>query len=170
MPSTQPTASMDVRFGDPEATAIQWSRAVELLESAEIYWITTVRSDGRPHVTPLIGIWSGNAFHFATGPGEQKARNLLHSDRCVITTGSNLLHSGTDIVIEGCATRLMDEADLEALATAYMDKYGWNFVVRDGAFQHSGFGNRAFVYRITPDKIFGFNRDGQYSQTRWTFA
>lgn len=29
--------------------------AEELLAAAELYWITSVRSDGRPHVTPLVG-------------------------------------------------------------------------------------------------------------------
>ena len=170
MMNTQPVASMDRRFGDPDAPGMPWEHAANLLDSAEIYWITTTRADGRPHVTPLIGIWSGDAFHFATGPGEQKARNLLHSATCAITTGSNLVHSGLDVVVEGRATQVTNEADLNALAAGYLAKYGWNFDVRDGAFYHAEADNLALVYRVRPEKVLGFNREGHYSQTRWTFA
>jgi len=33
-----------------------WPEAREHLEMAELYWLTTVRGDGRPHVTPLIAV------------------------------------------------------------------------------------------------------------------
>ncbi|QFG25164.1 pyridoxamine 5'-phosphate oxidase family protein [Actinomadura sp. WMMB 499] len=33
-----------------------WPEARRLLEDAELYWLATVRADGRPHVTPLIGV------------------------------------------------------------------------------------------------------------------
>ena len=52
-----------------------------MLENAELYWLTTVRNDGRPHVTPLIGVMQDGAVHSCTGLGEQKARNLEHSPR-----------------------------------------------------------------------------------------
>ena len=52
-----------------------------MLEQAELYWLTTVRADGRPHVTPLIGIAEDAAVYFCTGLREQKARNLEHAGR-----------------------------------------------------------------------------------------
>ena len=52
-----------------------------VLERAELYWLTTVRADGRPHVTPLIAVTADGAVHFCTGLREQKARNLEHSAR-----------------------------------------------------------------------------------------
>jgi len=45
---------------------------VRWLEDAELFWITTVRVDGRPHVTPLVAVWLDDAIHFATGAGEQQ--------------------------------------------------------------------------------------------------
>jgi hypothetical protein len=47
------------------------------LAGAELYWLTTVRGDGRPHVTPLVGVWFEDSFVFCTGLGEQKAHDGL---------------------------------------------------------------------------------------------
>ncbi|MQA17498.1 MAG: hypothetical protein GEV09_26410, partial [Pseudonocardiaceae bacterium] len=71
----------------------------EVLEQAELYWITTVRPDGRPHVTPLIGLWFGGAMHFTTGLTEQKARNLEQNPRVVVTTGNNTWDHGLDVTV-----------------------------------------------------------------------
>jgi hypothetical protein len=48
---------------------------------------STVRPDGRPHVTPLIAVWHAGALWFATGPEERKARNLAENPSCVLTPG-----------------------------------------------------------------------------------
>jgi hypothetical protein len=72
---------MDDRFSDPAAGAPLWESVEELLDQAELYWLTTVRSDGRPHVTPLVGIWSDGHFWFCTGVGEQKHLNLQRTPR-----------------------------------------------------------------------------------------
>ena len=75
---SDPSAEFDSRFSDPEAGPTPWSDAQHVLEHAELYWLTTVRADGRPHVTPLIGVSEDGAVHFCTGLREQKARNLEH--------------------------------------------------------------------------------------------
>ena len=70
-------ARFDSRFSDSgrERHAVG-GRPSGRCSGAELYWITTVRADGRPHVTPLIGVWFDGAMHFTTGLEEQKARNL----------------------------------------------------------------------------------------------
>ncbi len=69
-----PTAEFDSRFSDPAAGPTPWSDVAHVLEHAELYWLTTVRADGRPHVTPLIAVAEGETVHFCTGLREQKAR------------------------------------------------------------------------------------------------
>ena len=54
-------AKIDRRFSDPSAAPTPWATTETALQSAELYWITTVREDGRPHVTPLIGLWHDGA-------------------------------------------------------------------------------------------------------------
>jgi nitroimidazol reductase NimA-like FMN-containing flavoprotein (pyridoxamine 5'-phosphate oxidase superfamily) len=162
-----PAADLDSRFSSTGATLTSWSDALALLESAEVYWLATVRPDGRPHVTPLIAVWLDNALYFCTGAAERKAKNLSHDRHCVITTGCNELGKGLDIVVEGEAVAVVDEAKLQRVAERYASKYDWPFTVREGALY--GEGGRAEVYEVAPNVVFGFGKGEPFSQTRWRF-
>ena len=163
------TTEIDERYSDPDVSATGWDQARASWKAAQIYWLATVRPDGRPHVTPLISVWHDGAVYFCTGPGERKARNLTSNANVVLTTGTNELEQGLDLVIEGVAAELRDDAQLQRVADAYVQKYGrqWHFDVRDGAF--FGGGGRAIVYQVTPVTAFWFTK-GAFSQTRWTFG
>src|SRR3954452_17082036 len=102
----EPTTKFDDRFSDPAAQATPWPEALRALASAELYWITTVRADGRPHVTPLVGVVHEGEVYFCTGLEEQKGRNLAHSAKVALTTGTNTWNEGLDIVVEGEAVRI----------------------------------------------------------------
>jgi hypothetical protein len=167
--SDHPSAALDERFSSPGASPTGWSAAVDELEAAEVWWISTVRADGRPHVTPLIAVWVDSALWFTTGPEEQKAVNLRENPQCVLSTGCNRLHEGLDVVVEGRAEQTGDEALLRRVADAYEQKYGaaWVFEVRDGAFHHEG--GRALVFRVAPTKVLAFGKGEPYTQTGWSF-
>ncbi|MFD3530826.1 pyridoxamine 5'-phosphate oxidase family protein [Streptomyces sp. NPDC058664] len=164
-----PRTSLDPRFSDPKAVPASWPDAAARLSAAEVFWLTTVRPDGRPHVTPLIAVWSDGALHFCTGPDERKARNLEGNPSVVLTTGTPALGEGFDLVVEGEAARVTDEDRLTALAEAYVEKYGpdWRFGVRDGAFM--GDGGTALVFAVAPRTVFGFAKGDPFGQTRWRF-
>ena len=139
------------------------------MEGAEVCWISTVRPDGRPHVTPLIAVWLNGALYFSTGPDERKAKNLIGNLHCAVTTGRNDLGGGLDVVVEGDAERITDDGRLRRVAEAYLAKYGddWRFSVRDGAFHHGP--GAAWVYEVMPTKVLGFGKGGTFNQTRWSF-
>jgi general stress protein 26 len=162
---------LDTRFSDPDAVATPWEETERALRAAELYWITTVRADGRPHVTPLIGVFFDGAMHFTTGLEEQKARNLEHNAQVALTTGSNAWAEGLDVVVEGAAVRMTDRRALERLATVIEDKYGdvWHFDVGDGVFLHSGGAHSAAVFRIEPSKVMAFAKD-PHAQTTYRFG
>ncbi|MEU1617749.1 pyridoxamine 5'-phosphate oxidase family protein [Streptomyces sp. NPDC005722] len=165
----EPEPELDARYSSTGATPTTWHDAREHLAGAEIYWLTTVRRDGRPHVTPLIGVWLDDALHFCTGADERKARNLDHNRRIVVTTGNNALDEGLDIVLEGKAARVRSDKQLHRIAEAYEGKYGseWRFDVRDQVFV--GDGHEALVYQVEPTTAFAYARGTTYSQTRWLF-
>ena len=87
-----------------------------MLVSAELFWISTVRTSGRPHVTPLPAVWRDGALYFCTAPGEQKALNLRANEECALTTGDNGWKTGLDVVVEGRAERVTDGVLLRTLA------------------------------------------------------
>ena len=73
MVEPEPVAELAV-FSSAGAVPTAWSQALGDVRDAEVYWLSTVRPDGRPHVTPLLGIWLDGALYFCTGPTERKAQ------------------------------------------------------------------------------------------------
>jgi nitroimidazol reductase NimA-like FMN-containing flavoprotein (pyridoxamine 5'-phosphate oxidase superfamily) len=101
MTTPEPAPELDARYSDADVQPTSWADAARLLADAELSWISTVRPDGRPHVTPLITVWVDSTLHFCTGPDERKCRNLRDNPHVALTTGSNALHGGLDLVVEG---------------------------------------------------------------------
>jgi general stress protein 26 len=161
-----PATELDERFSDPGAVATPWPATRRALETAELSWITTVRRDGRPHVTPLVAVWLDGAVYFSTGPDEQKAANLAHNPHVVLTTGCNDWTQGLDVMVEGRAVRVRDRAQLDRLRSAWADKWDgrWRFEVVDGGFGHQR-GGIAHVFEVRPTKILAFSK-GAFSVTR----
>ena len=171
------TGEIDPRYGDASATAPAWSDIERQLTDAQLYWIITVRADGRPHAVPLVGVWHDGAFAFCTGAEEQKQRNLEAHSHVAVTTGSTGAQgwdSGRDVVVEGTAVRVTDPGALQVLADAWSAKYGddWRFAVRGQEFvelSRSGGATEggALVYRVAPAKVLAFG--GGHGQTRYRF-
>ncbi|WP_062204828.1 pyridoxamine 5'-phosphate oxidase family protein [Streptomyces sp. NBRC 109706] len=166
----EPTSTtLSREFSEPDARPTPWDTALRALTSAEVFWLSTVRPDGRPHVTPLLAIWQDGSAWFTTGAGERKAKNLAANPEVVLTTGRDTLDEGLDLTVEGRARRRTEAEPLRRLADAYAAKYGpdWAFEARDGALHHAE-GGSALLFEIVPSRVFGFAK-GAYSQTRWDF-
>jgi general stress protein 26 len=170
MPDVEPTAELNEEFSSPGAKARTWVEVVDVLSSSEMFWLSTVRRDGRPHVTPLPAVWLGGTLHFCTGAAEQKAKNLEADPRCTLTTGTNQFLSGLDVVVEGTATRVTDAAQLERLAAIWKSKLDWDFDVVDGSFRDPDGPGVALVFGVTPTKVLSFGKGEPYSQTRYRFT
>ena len=163
----EPVTELNSQYSSPDATPTPWADAQQQLEEAEIFWLSTVRPDGRPHVAPLPAIWLDGALYFCTGERERKAKNLANNADCILTTGCNSMQEGLDLVVEGEAVQVSDEGLLQRLADLWLSKYDWSYDVRDGAFH--GDGGRAVVFELAPTTAFGFGKGGPFSQTRWRF-
>jgi nitroimidazol reductase NimA-like FMN-containing flavoprotein (pyridoxamine 5'-phosphate oxidase superfamily) len=170
-----PETDLDSNFSSPGHPAVPWKDAEQQLQKAEVFWVSTVRPEGRPHVVPLLAVWLDGALYFITGEGERKAKNLAKNTRVVITTGSNALSEGLDIIVEGEAVVVSDDAKLRRVADAYAAKYGEGWRLPIGA-PEAGI----LTFEVTPTKAFGFGRNearqswgpppaGGFSQTRWRF-
>lgn len=169
------TGTVHPDYGDASAPAPPWSEIDRRLTEAPLYWMVTVRRDGRPHAVPLVGVWHDGAFHFATGDHEQKWRNLEANPHVVVTAGplgADGWGVGKDIAVEGVAERILDEDELRRLADLWRAKYGsdWDFEVRDrqffelsdsGGADHGG----ANVLRVVPGKALVFG--DEHGQTRY---
>ncbi|HXQ90686.1 MAG TPA: pyridoxamine 5'-phosphate oxidase family protein [Acidimicrobiales bacterium] len=171
MGETEPVTEL-CAFSSPGAVPTAWAQGRRDLETAELFWLSTVRPDGRPHVTPLLAVWLDGALYFCTGPDERKAKNLAHNRQCILTTGNNGLE-GLDVVVEGRASQVDDGAELRRVADAYESKYGPHFAAPHGTWAGLGDairGGEAPLYRVAPTIALGFGKGDLYSQTRWTFS
>lgn len=165
---SRPTTDLDTRFSDPDAAPTSWDDTRTTLEAAELFWITTVRADGRPHVSPLVAVWLDDGLHFSTGAAEQKAVNLRANPHVTLTTGCNQWDHGVDVVVEGDAVQVTDDATLHRLADAWRTKWDgrWQYQAGAGAFQHEA--GEALVFRVAPAKVFAFGK-GTFTHTRHRF-
>jgi PPOX class probable F420-dependent enzyme len=97
---------------------LPWSWAVERLERARNYWISTTREDGSPHAAPLWGLWLADGLVFSTSPESRKGRNLLRDPRVAVH-----LESGDEVVVlEGEVEHVTID---HPVADLYDVKYGF---------------------------------------------
>jgi len=166
------------------APVIPWTKVCELLEEgmAQITqapgsggpgrhtcWLATVRPDGRPHVVPVGVLWGDGTAYFTAGPGTRKAKNLVHDPRCVITVAT----AAFDLVAEGEARKVTEEATLERVAEQYSGA-GWSPTVRDGALYAQYSAPSAGpppweVYEFTTSTLFALGTAEPFGATRWRF-
>ena len=163
----EPTVILNRDFSEPDASPPPWADVLAVLTESEMFWLSTVRRTGQPHVTPLPAVWLDGTLYIATGDQEQKARNLAHDPRCVLTTGTNSLTSGLDVVVEGTAVRHTDPARLRELAALWKSKLDWDFTVGEGVFSDGP--RTALVHGVTPEKVLAFGKK-PYTQTRYEFS
>jgi general stress protein 26 len=166
-----PTTTVDERYSAAGATPVSWSDTCAVLASAELFWLSTVRTNGQPHVTPLVGVWVDDALHFTTGAEEQKAANLRVNSRVALTTGCNDWTGGVDVVVEGRAVLATDQLVLERLCEVWRAKWDgatWEYSARDGHMFHPA-GFEVLTYSVVPSKVLAFAK-GSFCHTVHRFA
>lgn len=151
---------------------IHWDEAAKRLAESRTFWMATVRPDNRPHIRPILAVWVDDALHYVSSFSARKSDNLRHNPRCTVSTGS----PGLDLVVEGEAVRVTDDARLRRVAEAYESKYEWPVEIRDGAFFAEGAptaGPPPFhIFEVRPATVYGFGTDEEYANrsTRWRFG
>jgi nitroimidazol reductase NimA-like FMN-containing flavoprotein (pyridoxamine 5'-phosphate oxidase superfamily) len=170
---SEPKEATAISGGDtPPTTPLPWAEAQRRLAEPTFYWLSTTTPDGRPHVRPVLAVWVDGSLHTTSSPAARKARNLANNDRCSFAVSAD----SVDVVLEGTATRVVDESHLQRVADAYREKYQWPPTVRNGAFDAPYGAPTAGpppyeVFEITPTVVFGFGTDDEHAprSTRWRF-
>jgi general stress protein 26 len=167
-----PITTIDLgHSGSPDAVATPWEETRRVLEAAEVFWLSTVRADGRPHVTPVAAAWLDGILYFGTGSIAQKLKNLQGNPHVVLTTGNNHLATGLDIVVEGDAAPCTDAAEHERFYQQQVILWGegWPIQLQGGVLWDESTGEPLLLFSVTPTKIFASARGEQWSQTRYQF-
>jgi|SRR5579884_1755549 hypothetical protein len=134
-------------------------------------WLTTINSDGSPHVTGIGALWVDGSFWFETGEQTRKARNLARDPRCALSVATDEF----DLVMEGTGQRVTDPAVVAAMAARWSAE-GWPARVDDtgraitAEFSAPSAGPPPwFVYRLTPRCATALATVGPGGATRWRF-
>ena len=124
----EPITQLDTRHGVPRGGVTPWEETRRVLETAELFWISTVRADGRPHVTPCVPVWHDGAIHFTAADTAQKTVNLRGNAHVILTTGCNQTE-GLTVVVEGDAVRITDQDALLPRSHGVGDQVGWKLAI-----------------------------------------
>jgi hypothetical protein len=154
---------------------VPWERALQALEAADptahvTNFLTTIRPDGRPHLAGVGAVWDDGRVYFVSGAGTRKSRNLAANPSCAISFPLQ----GIDLVVEGRAQRVTDDATLQRLAGRYAEG-GWPARVEDGAFTYDYSAPSAGpppwdLWVLQPETVFGVLADEPGGASRWRFG
>jgi PPOX class probable F420-dependent enzyme len=133
---------------------LPWSWAEERLAASRGYWVATTRPDGRPHCTPVWGVWVDGAVWFSAGAKTVKARNLAADPRCSVTVESSV----QAVIVEGRVE--LSDPHPQAVIDRYEAKYPMGFPPGEP------------LYRLAPEMVLAFIDEGDRfgtTATRWRF-
>ena len=109
---------------------LSWDDVVEKLDTksapapdahnSRTTWLTTLNTDGSPHVTAVGAVWVDGAFWFQTGAGTKKARNVARDPRCSVAVSIR----DADVVVDGTAVRVTEHDALVRVTKAWVAQ-GW---------------------------------------------
>jgi nitroimidazol reductase NimA-like FMN-containing flavoprotein (pyridoxamine 5'-phosphate oxidase superfamily) len=102
---------------------LPWSHVCGRMAEAQNYWVCTVGPDGRPHATPVWGLWLDDRLYFGGGPQTRRSRNLAANPAVCLH-----LESGSDVVIlhgDAQELRAPDRSLITRLIEISQKKYGY---------------------------------------------
>jgi hypothetical protein len=130
--------------------------------------LTSIRSDGYPHTTPLWYVWDGEILWFILGAGERPRhhiRNLRRNPKlCVIIDRDARPEQGglfdaQGVVIRGTVELSTDEALQEETSRRLLRKYlgdeGDQYV--DAVLEDGKPGKNRVVAQVKPERIFAWD-------------
>lgn len=87
-------------------------------------WLTTVRPDGRPHLTPVWFVYLDDRFWIGTGAQAVKTKNMAATPAVSLA----LEDGNAPVVAEGHAT-IHPTTRPSDVVTAFMQKYEWDITI-----------------------------------------
>ena len=138
-----------------DKSSLSWTWAVDHLSKPRNYYLSTARSDGRPHVMPVWGVWLDRAFYFSTGRRSRKSKNLSLNPNCVVCPEK----ASEAVILEGTAKEVRERSLRSRFVAAYKKKYDWDMSDTEEP-----------IYEVRPRVIFGIAENADANPTRWRFS
>jgi nitroimidazol reductase NimA-like FMN-containing flavoprotein (pyridoxamine 5'-phosphate oxidase superfamily) len=161
--------NLDIYGSEP----LEWARAVKQLEDTSGHrtcWLATTDPDGGAHIAGVGGLWVDDKLYFTSGPRARKSRNLAGNPRCALSVALGDL----DLVVEGTASKVTDEATVAYLAERYAAQ-GWparaEGRVITAEYSAPSAGPAPWdLYALVPETAYGVATAEPFGATRWRFG
>ena len=140
---------------------LEWDHVRERMAEARNYWIGTASPSGRPHSTPVWGVWLDGTLYFDGSPDTRRGRDIAANAAVVVH-----LESGDDVVIlEGDAHEVHapERALTDRVSAGYRAKYA-----SAGYEPESDQWDAGGLYRMRPRVAFAWTKFPD-DATRWRF-
>jgi hypothetical protein len=143
---------------------LDWAWARDQLRDALVYWVSTIRPEGRPHAMPTWGVWLDDTFWFEGGTETRRVRNLAVNPSAVVSIGG----VGMALIVEGVVEMRLDPDPalgarlVEGFAKYRVPPYEYE---ADPANWRSDAGG---LWMLRPTVVFGWQAFPK-TCTRWTF-
>lgn len=146
-------------YGEPSRT-LEWEQVEAKLELAPVYWLSSTRPDGRPHVVPRDGVWLDGALWYGGGTTTIHNRNVAHDPRVAAHIGDGM----EAVIVEGeSRPARADSATAARLSEAAYAKYPQYGPAEPDAYMSGD------ALKLTPDKVLAWN-ELFTDATRFVFA
>jgi len=99
--------------------SVTWGEVAALLAAPRNYWLSSVRTDGSPHATPVWGIVVKEEFFFYSARSTVKARNIASDPRILV----HLESAEEVLIVRGTAEDVGYPGDFPAVTGALQQKY-----------------------------------------------
>jgi len=122
-----------------------------LIEGTSTGKISTVRTDGRPHVAPILFVWENKKIYFLTMNTSIKAKNIVNNSKVSFCTDDQS-PPFSFVIIEGEAKIIQNTFDL----LGWAGKIGGRYMVKEASEEMAKRNSEGMILvEITPAKIIG---------------
>jgi len=126
------------------------AHVVERLRTELIVWLSTVRADGTPNLSPVWFLWEDPTILIFSQPKKQKVNNIRRNPNVML--GLETLNYGDDVVMVEGRAELVDDPDVSMALPGYIEKYG-KLIERMNVTPEQIAAEYSQVIRITPTKF-----------------
>jgi hypothetical protein len=161
--ASRPLIPKDYGVPQGEETMLPWAMVEEQLHQERIYWVCTVRPDGRPHSVPLWGAWFNERFYFDGSSQTRHVRNLMENPAVSVH-----LESGEEVVIIDGIGRAVGKPDRD-LAMGVYKIYKSKYAGYPGYDPTPEMWDEGGLYEVVPQRVLAW-RNFPNDATRWVFV
>jgi PPOX class probable F420-dependent enzyme len=105
-----------------DSSTIAALRVQRFLEKEPVIWLSSIRTDGAPHIVPTWFVWDGETIVIRSKPEARKVRNLRHDPRAMLALGD--AEDDFDVGLLEATAEVQVASPVDALPRVFLDKYG----------------------------------------------